>query len=169
MRKVDFPALGNPTKPTSASDFNSNLNDRISPLKPGVDFLGALFVEDLNLAFPCPPSPPLAIKYSFVSSTQSNNSSLVTSSYMTVPFGTLMIRSSPADPDLFLPEPLSPFFASNIFLFWKSISVLEFGFTLNKTSPPLPPSPPSGPPNGIYFSLLKLDAPEPPSPALTSR
>ena len=34
---------------------------------------------------------------------------------------------------------------------------------------PCPPSPPSGPPLGIYFSLLKLDAPEPPSPALISR
>ena len=36
-------------------------------------------------------------------------------------------------------------------------------------SPPFPPSPPSGPPKGMYFSLLKLDAPEPPLPALTSR
>ena len=35
-------------------------------------------------------------------------------------------------------------------------------------SPPVPPSPPSGPPLGIFFSLLKLARPFPPSPALTS-
>ena len=33
--------------------------------------------------------------------------------------------------------------------------------------PPFPPSPPSGPPNSINFSLLKLEDPDPPSPAFT--
>src|SRR5437016_12677881 len=33
--------------------------------------------------------------------------------------------------------------------------------------PPRPPLPPSGPPRGTYFSRRKLNAPAPPSPALT--
>jgi len=66
-----------------------------------------------------------------------------------------------------LPAPGLPFFAIKTLLFWKSIKVFLFEFTLKIISPPLPPSPPSGPPNGIYFSLLKLEAPAPPFPALT--
>ena len=45
---MDLPALGKPTKPTSARDLNSSLNDFFSPSKPGVNFLGAWFVLDLN-------------------------------------------------------------------------------------------------------------------------
>ena len=43
------------------------------------------------------------------------------------------------------------------------------GFTSTSKiiSPPFPPLPPSGPPNSIYFSLLKLKQPSPPSPLFT--
>ena len=62
-----------------------------------------------------------------------------------------------------------PLLASITFLFLKSINVFVFVLTLKIISPPFPPSPPSGPPKGIYFSLLRLDAPEQPFPALTTR
>ena len=39
--KVDLPALGNPTKPTSAINFNSNSISAISPGFPGVAKFGA--------------------------------------------------------------------------------------------------------------------------------
>ena len=86
-----------------------------------------------------------------------------------MPLGISIIRSSAAAPDLFFPEPGLPFLAINTFLFWKSIKVFLFLLTRKIISPPFPPSPPSGPPNGMYFSLRKLDAPAPPFPALTSR
>ena len=44
----------------------------------------------------------------------------------------------------------------------------RFGSTTNTTFPPRPPSPPSGPPFGTYFSVRKVAAPFPPSPACAS-
>ena len=86
-----------------------------------------------------------------------------------MPLGISIIKSSAAAPDLFLPDPGLPFLPINTLLFWKSIKVFLFLLTLNTILAPFPPSPPSGPPKGMYFSLLKLDAPAPPFPALTSR
>ena len=50
----------------------------------------------------------------------------------------------------------------------QEISITQNGnkvVAIKITDPPSPPSPPSGPPNSIYFSLLKLEDPDPPSPA----
>ena len=52
FRKVDLPALGKPTSPTSAKDFNSSLINLTSPSNPSVNFLGAWLVLDLKRALP---------------------------------------------------------------------------------------------------------------------
>ena len=59
-KKLDFPALGNPIIPTSAITFNCNHIQNSSPIFPLVFFLGARFIELLNLVFPNPPFPPEA-------------------------------------------------------------------------------------------------------------
>ena len=59
-RKLDFPAFGNPIIPTSAITFNCSHIQNSSPFFPSVFFLGARFVELLNLVFPDPPFPPVA-------------------------------------------------------------------------------------------------------------
>ena len=86
---------------------------------------------------------------------------------MTLPTGNLIIKSSPDLPFLFLPPPALPFGAMNLLLFLKSANVFRPSFAWIMIEPPVPPSPPSGPPNGIYYSLLKLKQPFPPLPALT--
>src|SRR6267143_1976963 len=58
--KVDFPALGSPSRPTSASTFSSSLRARCSPGSPGVALRGARLVLDLKLTLPRPPLPPRA-------------------------------------------------------------------------------------------------------------
>ena len=60
--------------------FNCNQIQNSSPLVPLVNFLGALFVEDLNLVFPKPPLPPIAATYSSCSFLKSNTSVLLSSS-----------------------------------------------------------------------------------------
>ena len=58
--KLDLPAFGNPIIPMSAIVFNCSQITYSSPTVPLVNFLGALFVELLNLVFPSPPLPPFA-------------------------------------------------------------------------------------------------------------
>ena len=55
---VDFPALGKPTRPTSAKIFNSRMLDISIPCCPGLAFLGLCLTEFLKLTFPLPPRPP---------------------------------------------------------------------------------------------------------------
>ena len=55
---VDFPALGNPTRPTSASSFNSRRSCFCSPSSPGSMRRGARLVDETNRALPRPPRPP---------------------------------------------------------------------------------------------------------------
>ena len=63
--KLDFPAFGKPIIPMSAIVFNWSHIVNSSPRVPFVYFLGALFVELLNLVFPRPPLPPdAAINFS---------------------------------------------------------------------------------------------------------
>ena len=61
--KLDFPALGLPMMPISAITFNWSQIQNSSPFLPFVFFLGARFVELLNLTFPKPPLPPEATRY----------------------------------------------------------------------------------------------------------
>ena len=58
LRRVDFPELGKPTKPTSAKTFNSIVNFFSTPLIPGWAYLGVWFVGDLKFQLPNPPLPP---------------------------------------------------------------------------------------------------------------
>src|SRR5258708_1192219 len=59
---VDFPALGNPTRPTSASSFSSSRSRRSSPGRPGSCSVGAWCVEVEKRALPRPPRPPCATR-----------------------------------------------------------------------------------------------------------
>ena len=64
--KLDFSAFGKPIIPTSAIVFSCNQIVNSSPKVPLVNFLGALFVELLNLVFPSPPLPQeAATNFSF--------------------------------------------------------------------------------------------------------
>src|SRR3546814_20605268 len=56
--KVDFPALGRPTSPTSASSFSRSHTHISSPGQPMPCWRGARLVLVLWLALPRPPSPP---------------------------------------------------------------------------------------------------------------
>ena len=54
----DFPALGKPTRPTSAIDLRTRRNTPCSPTWPGLARLGARFVDVLKWVLPQPPLPP---------------------------------------------------------------------------------------------------------------
>ena len=69
-----------------------------SPVVPFVNFLGALFVELLNLVFPRPPLPPLATTNSSPTLSKSYIKVLLSSSKTCVPKGTFKIKSSPLFP-----------------------------------------------------------------------
>jgi len=162
---VDFPTLGNPTRPTSARSLSSKKTSSASPGCPGFANLGICLVEDANLAFPFPPLPPFAMILG--SSEEISAISLpVAASLTSVPLGTFITRSSPLLPVQFLLPPDCPSSAQYFFLYLKSTSVERLSSQTKTTSPPLPPSPPSGPPAAIYFSLWKETAPSPPFPAL---
>ena len=106
--KLDLPALGNPTIPTSAIVFNCNQIIYSSPIAPLVNFFGALLVELLNLVFPSPPLPPLATTNSSPSFLKSKIKVLLSSSKTCVPIGTFKNKSSPPRPVRFCPDPFSP-------------------------------------------------------------
>jgi len=65
---------------------------------PLVNFLGALFVELLNLVFPKPPFPPAAATYSSPFLLKSKRRVLLSSSNTCVPRGTFKIKSLPPFP-----------------------------------------------------------------------
>ena len=65
---------------------------------PFVNFLGALFVELLNLVFPKPPLPPDAATYFSPIFVKSYIKVLLSSSKTWVPKGTFRIKSSPPFP-----------------------------------------------------------------------
>ena len=83
-----------------------------------------------------------------------------------MPVGTFKTKSLPPPPVLFFLLPDLPFSALKCCLYLKSIKVFKFLSDSKITDPPVPPSPPSGPPYSIYFSLRKLEEPDPPLPAL---
>ena len=58
--KVDLPALGSPSRPTSASTLQLQASSRLSPGSPGVHWRGARLVLDLKCRLPRPPLPPRA-------------------------------------------------------------------------------------------------------------
>ena len=72
LNNVDFPTLGKPTKPTSASNLSSRVRIFFSPGSPFSATLGVLLVGDLKQALPLPPLPPLATTNSLPSSFKSH-------------------------------------------------------------------------------------------------
>src|SRR6185295_1365841 len=54
---VDLPALGKPTRPTSASSFISSRRSFSSPGSPGCTLRGARLVDVAKRALPMPPRP----------------------------------------------------------------------------------------------------------------
>jgi hypothetical protein len=58
--KVDLPAFGKPSNPTSAISFSSSMSSRFSPGSPRPDLRGVRLVLDLKRVLPHPPLPPLA-------------------------------------------------------------------------------------------------------------
>ena len=103
--KLDFPALGKPIIPMSAITLSWSHIQNSSPDFPLVFFLGALFVELLNLRFPKPPFPPKATKYFSLFFVKSKIRVLLSSSYNCVPNGTFKIKSLPFAPVLFFLPP----------------------------------------------------------------
>src|SRR5690606_6819028 len=164
---VDLPALGKPSRPTSAITFISKRSVRFSPGRPGPYWRGARLVLDLKRVLPKPPLPPCATFSVCPAVFRSPSSSPVSSSTIVVPTGTSTKRSSPPRPVQSLPEPPSPLRARKVRWMRKSASVLMPSFACSQTLPPMPPSPPSGPPKGMNFSRRKLTQPRPPLPACT--
>ena len=161
---MDFPALGNPTSPTSASTLSSRINHPSCPSSPGCAYLGVCCVADLKLLFPSPPRPPLQRIFSSPGSIMSNSTSPVSPSFTTVPTGTSRTMSLPCLPLQSAAPPCSPFSALMNFLYFRWINVQNCGFDLNMICPPLPPSPPSGPPLGTYLARCRCTDPAPPCP-----
>ena len=79
--------------PISSIVFNWSHIVNSSPIVPLVNFLGALFVELLNLVFPKPPFPPTAATYSSPFLLKSKRRVLLSSSNTCVPRGTFKIKS----------------------------------------------------------------------------
>ncbi|MNL63290.1 hypothetical protein D3C87_1874150 [compost metagenome] len=110
--RVDLPALGMPSRPTSASTLSSSLRLFFSPGQPGVFWRGARLIALLKRILPKPPSPPLAIVTTSPSVSISYRTSPVSASVMIVPTGIRSTMSSPAAPNMSEPMPCSPRLAS---------------------------------------------------------
>src|SRR5690242_2148553 len=164
---VLLPALGKPSRPTSAKTFNSSLSSRSSPGVPGVKRRGARLVELLKWMLPRPPLPPFATSSFWPCAVKSPINSSVSRLNTEVPTGTRIVVSSPPRPYMSLPMPFWPRCALNWRWWRKSISVFRPSSATSHTLPPSPPSPPFGPPNGMNFSRRKLAQPSPPLPACT--
>ena len=167
MRVVseDLPALGKPTRPTSAMLFSSSRNSPISPGSPGPVLRGARVTDDLKRVLPKPPLPPLSSTNSSPSRRISMTFSPVSRRCTTVPSGTRRRAGRPSRPLQSAPWPCSPRSPFQWGLNLKSMRLFWSSSPRRITSPPLPPSPPLGPPHGSYFSRRKLEQPRPPSPA----
>jgi hypothetical protein len=95
--KVDLPALGKPSRPTSASTFSSSLSSRRSPSRPASICRGARLVLDLKWRLPRPPDTALGDQGTLAVSIEVGDDSPVSISVMTVPTG---MRSSMSSPPL---------------------------------------------------------------------
>src|SRR5690606_4350203 len=161
---VDFPALGNPTSPTSAKTFNSRIIHSSLPGRPGCEKRGVCWVDDLKCQLPSPPFPPGVKTFVSPSSVISNNISPVSAFLAMVPNGTSRISSLPFAPVRNALPPGSPFAAMICFLYLRCRSVQCWLEPLSIMWPPRPPSPPSGPPLAVNLSLCRCAEPAPPCP-----
>lgn len=122
-KNVDFPTFGNPRSPTSANNLSSNINSFSSPFSPSSENLGACLVGVAKCEFPLPPLPPFNINSVWFGSDKSATTFPVSASFITVPIGTFIYKSSPYFPLQWLPLPFSPSLALNFLLYLKSINV----------------------------------------------
>ena len=127
--KVDFPTLGNPNSPTSANNFNSNINSFSIPFSPSLANLGACLVDVAKWLLPFPPFPPGSIFSTCPGFERSVTTFPVSASFTIVPIGTSIYKSSPLFPNLWLPSPFFPFSALNFLLYLKSNNVFTSGST----------------------------------------
>src|SRR5438132_2155433 len=160
---VDLPALGNPTRATSAMSRSSRRSQRSSPYSPCSAKPGARRALDRKWALPRPACPPRAARTRSPDWTRSARTT-PSRSRTIVPSGTGTTRSSPVAPVRLLPDPWAPDVARRWGWSRKAISEATLRSAASQTSPPLPPSPPSGPPRSTYGSRRKATAPAPPSP-----
>src|SRR6266498_3961099 len=163
---LDLPALGKPTRPTSASSRSSSRRRRCCPGSPRSWKCATRLPADRE-ALPRPPRPPLAATKRAPGVARSASRRPCSSRAM-VPTGTGRIRSSPSAPLRLLPWPWVPLPARWCGWKWYSTKVATLGSATSNTSPPRPPSPPSGPPRGRYFSRWNEVTPSPPRPPDTS-
>src|SRR5262245_13946840 len=166
-RRDDLPALGGPTRPTSAISLSSRRSHRSWPRWPGSATCGAWLTELLKCGLPLPPSPPAATTASPPGTSRSASTAPVSSSVTTVPAGTARRRSAPARPVFRAPAPGLPCWARHSLRLVYAASEATSGVAKRRTEPPRPPSPPSGPPRGTYGSRRNDTAPLPPLPART--
>ena len=162
----DLPALGSPTRPTSASSLSCSSTMPSSPGSPRSASRGACRVAVANVLLPRPPGPPLASVTSCPGRTRSNVRPSQRSTV--VPGGTGMTSRSPSAPCMSLPMPCPPRSALKRPRRRKDCRSRRESSQRSSTSPPRPPSPPSGPPLGTRDSRRNDIEPSPPRPASTS-
>mmetsp|Transcript_34882 Transcript_34882/g.115606 ORF Transcript_34882/g.115606 Transcript_34882/m.115606 type:complete len:327 (+) Transcript_34882:518-1498(+) len=107
-RREDLPALGTPTKPTSASSLSSSLSQRCPPGSPCSASRGVVSRAVLKAAFPRPPRPPRATRMLSPCRSTSPTSASSSSCRTTVPGGTRTVTSPPDSPCRALPMPFWP-------------------------------------------------------------
>ena len=107
--KVDFPAFGNPTKPTSAKTLSSKFIHSSIPWVPGWLYCGACLVEVLKWTLPNPPIPPSNNTFSSLWFKISIEILSLSADFAIVPRGTSITTSFPFFPCFFEPCPPSPF------------------------------------------------------------
>ena len=93
----DFPALGNPIRPISATLFSSRISVRSSPGSPLSAKPGALRLREAKPEFPRPPLPPCAAT-NRVPTPMRSARTFPAASFTTVPLGTERMRSPPSPP-----------------------------------------------------------------------
>mmetsp|Transcript_30730 Transcript_30730/g.99392 ORF Transcript_30730/g.99392 Transcript_30730/m.99392 type:complete len:213 (-) Transcript_30730:98-736(-) len=168
----DFPALGKPTSPMSATSLSVRRMVACSPGMPSSASLELCNRPARKATFPRPPVPPPATSASSPSRRRSASRvglALSTSATGTsarvggpkhctvVPHGTVMMASRPRRPFIWLPLPCAPEPARKECcpMVRSPTCLLARTYTL----PPVPPLPPSGGPRSTRVSRKKLAHP----------
>ena len=146
--RLDFPAFGYPTMPTSAKSFSSRRSVAPEPCSPSSARTGNLLTELAKLALPRPPRPPLRRTRPAWRPPGRLPGQLPLPTDTWVPTGTANVTSLPFFPCFRDPAPLPPppRRTGHRSSGWSAWS--RPGSARRYTLPPLPPLPPSGPPRG---------------------
>ena len=109
--KLDLPAFGKPSRPTSASTRSSSVRLRLSPGSPRVNWRGARLTLDLKCTLPSPPCAAAREQRTRAVLRQVGDQRAVVGVVDQVPTGTRSSRSRPARPSQSEPMPRTPFSA----------------------------------------------------------